>query len=142
MRGLFFDAQDPVSSYFSDSETLGIGNFLQQDSGTPGLPGKVVQCAADVSLDDVVAKDYANSVAASKVFSQAQRIGNSSFSLLIGIVDILQSELFPVREESKEVTGIITPRHDQYFAYAGLNEGPERIVDHGLVVYGQEMLVR
>jgi len=76
------------------------------------------------------------------VLAEAQRRGDAALALLVRVIDILEPELAAVAEEAQEVACGVAAGHHHDVADARAAQRLQRIVDHGLVVHRQEMLVR
>ena len=54
-----------------------------------------------------------NAAALGEVFRQSQRIGDSAFAFLVGVIDVFQAEFFAVCEQAKEIAGVSAAGYDQ-----------------------------
>jgi hypothetical protein len=55
---------------------------------------------AEVVFNQVVTEDDTNRFPVCKVFGQTKSLGNPAFALLVGIIQMLQSEVVAVAEEA------------------------------------------
>src|ERR1700674_1517164 len=79
---------------------------------------------------------------ASEIFRQAQGVRDSAFALLVGKIELLEPEILAVPQQAQEIACAAPAGHDQDVVYPGIHKRLQRIVDHGLVVDRQNMLVR
>ena len=96
MFGFLFDVDHAVTGDFRNAETLGVLDFFEQNLGPARLPAEILNGGANAAFDDVIAKNYAKLVAIGEVPRQVQRLGDTAFTFLIGVVNVGQSEVFPV----------------------------------------------
>ena len=97
---------------------------------------------ADVLLDDVVAEDDADRLAVGERLAQAERRSDAALALLISVVDVFEAEIAPVLEELEEVARGVSARDDHDVFDAGVDERLHGVVDHRLVVDGQQVFIR
>ena len=102
---------------------------------------KLCDVGRDVFLDDIVAEHDHDRTTLGKMLAEAQRIGDSALAFLIRVVNIAQSKLRAVAEETKELTGGVSAGDDHDLHDAGRAERLQRIVDHRLVVNREQMFV-
>src|ERR1039458_717842 len=96
LLGLLLNTNDAPLLKDWHAEALGIGHFLQHHHGALFELFKRCSRLANVALNDVVAQNHADFVALGPGLGQAQRIGDSSFSFLIGKAELLQTEFLTV----------------------------------------------
>src|SRR5207244_11342556 len=77
-----------------------------------------------------------------KGLGQAQGRRDSSLTFLVGIVQMLQAELFPVAQEPQKVACAVAARYQQDVGDSGVDQRLDWIVDHWLVVDREQMFVR
>ena len=94
-----------------------------------------------LSSNNVVTQDDADAPSVGKVFGQPQGIGNAAFAFLIGVVEVLQAEFPAVGEQPQEVARIAPARHHQDLTNARIHERLDGVIDHGLVVNRQQVLI-
>jgi len=70
MLGFFLNADDAVTTNFSDTETFRILNFLQQDFRPAALLPEVLDGMADIIFDNIVPEYDANGFAIGKMFGE------------------------------------------------------------------------
>src|SRR5438045_9532126 len=61
----------------------------------------------DRVLENIVAKNQQDRIAAREILGQSQRLGNSSRTFLIGVIRGLQPRLAAISQEPDELTGAI-----------------------------------
>src|ERR1035437_7457422 len=127
---------------FRHTKTLRVGNLLQQDLCAFTLLLEVLHGLADVVLYDVVSQDHADRLITGKVFCQTQSLRDPAFAILIGIVDVFQSEITPIPQQSQEVSGILAPSHYQNFLDSCVDQSLYWIIQHWFVINRKQMLVR
>ncbi len=76
------------------------------------------------------------------MFREAQRVRDPALSLLVGVIDVLQAELLAITDQFQEIAGIVSSGYDQNVPDPGFDQSFNRVVDHGPVVDGQQVLVR
>ncbi len=123
------------------AEALGVVHFLEQNVRARGLLAETVRRVPDIALDDVVAEDHADLVAVGEVLGQPQGVGDAAFAFLVGVVDVLEAELFAVGQQAQEIAGIAPAGDDQNVADAGIDQRLDRVIDHRLVIDRQQVLV-
>src|SRR5205807_1637627 len=141
LLGLLFDAQNASIGNFGAAKALGIVDLFQDNVSTAFLPGEDFRSVQEIIFDDVVAKHHANRLAIGEVLSQPQRVGNAAFAFLVGIVHPLQAKIFAVGQQPQEIPGIVAAGDDQNLGYADVHQGLDGVVNHGQVVYRQQMLI-
>jgi hypothetical protein len=52
-------------------------------------------------------------VAVGEVLGEVQGIGDSAFAFLVGVVDVLEAELFSVGEQPQEIARVTAPGDDR-----------------------------
>ena len=117
------------------------GTSLSRMCGARGCWRKRSAAAADVALDDVVAQDDADLLAVGEVLGQRQGVGDAAFAFLVGVVDVLQAELFAVGQQAQEIARVAAAGDDQDVLDPGVHQRLDGIVDHRLVIDRQQMLV-
>src|SRR5881396_1340518 len=140
--GFLIDAHDLAASNFRDAEPLRILDFLQQDSCPLALLPEIRRMAGDGTLDDIVPEDDTDQPPVGKKFRQRQSRRDTSFAFLVRVVKMREPKLLPIAQQPEEVTGVLPSGDDQYFPHACFHERFDGIVDHGLVIDGQQVLVR
>src|SRR5580704_10327896 len=90
----------------------------------------------DIVFDDVIAQNYADWLARCEIFRQGKRVGYSSFSFLVSIIQVLQSEIAAVPKQAQEITGVLSPRYEENLFDSGVNKGLNWVVHHWLVIDG------
>ena len=66
-------------------------------------------------------------LAVGEMLRQRQRVGDTAFALLVGVVDMFQAELLSVGQQAQEVARVSAARHDQDFADPGVHERLDRV---------------
>src|SRR5258708_37473141 len=97
--GFFFNAKNPATREVRTAEALGIGNPLKKDMSAGRLLFKSLSRSDDIVLNDVVTQDDTDLFPFHKRFSKTQSVCDSAFPLLIGVMDSVQIEIFPVRKK-------------------------------------------
>ena len=126
------------------AEALGVVHVVAEDGGAP-LP-RVLDGAAQVARkavaeEDVVAEHERAGVARDEVLTDEEGLGEAVGRVLDGVGE-RDPERGPVAEQALEVGQVRGRRDDEDVADARHHEDGERVVDHGLVVDGQELLAR
>src|SRR5438876_1667613 len=140
--GFLIDAHDLAASNFRDAEPPRILDFLQQDSCPLALLPEIRRMAGDGTLDDIVPEDDTDQPPVGKKFRQRQSRRDTSFAFLVRVVKMREPKLLPIAQQPEEVTGVLPSGDDQYFPHTCFHERFDGIVDHGLVIDGQQVFVR
>src|SRR5262249_35579429 len=140
--GLFLNTNDPVAIEHGHAEPFGIGNFPQDNAGALRPLGEFLAGADDVSLNDVVTQDHADRPTVRKMLRQAERIRDPAFSLLIGVVDVLEAKILATAKKPQEVTRAVPSRNQENVRDACIHQGLDGIKDHRSIVNRQQVFVR
>ena len=138
----------PITAYLDlgcwgfSAVMLGMFYFREDYFRALGLLLEFVDGFFDVLLDDVVAEHDDHPVAGGEVISEPEGLGDSARLLLIGVVEVLEAEFVAIADEPEEIAGTVSSRDQDDVLYPGVDQGLQGVVNHGLVVDGQEMLVR
>ena len=103
---------------------------------------KIIRGVADVVLDDVVPEDHADGFAVGEKFGQPQSLGDSALAFLVRVVHVLQAEILAVAQQPQEFAGVFPARHHQNVLDARIHQRLNGVIDHRLVIDGEQMLVR
>jgi len=112
------------------------------DANCNGVFGEGAHGGAYVFLDYVVAKDHDDFIVAHEMFSQAERLGDAAFPFLVRIIEVPKSEVSAIAKQFQEIARVVASRNDHDLAHPGMNQGFDRIVDHGFVIDRQQVFVR
>ena len=74
--------------------------------GALRLAAEAVGRLADAAFDNVVAQDDADLLPIGEMFGQRQRVRDAAFAFLIGVVDVLESEMLAIRQEFEKTAGV------------------------------------
>src|SRR5262245_42450923 len=96
----------------SHTEALRVGDALQHDLRTLFLPHEVVYSGTNAVLDDVVAQNHTNLVTTGEPLGELQSVGNTTLSILIGVVQ-MDPELAPIAEQPQKVARVASARDEQ-----------------------------
>ena len=116
-------------------------DLFQQNLGAGPLLLEILRHVPDAAFDDVVAQDHADRFAVGEMLGQAQRVGDAAFALLVGVVQMLQTEFLAIRQQAQEIAGIPPARHHQDLPNTRIHQGLDGVVNHGLVVDRKQVLV-
>src|SRR4030095_10559146 len=108
----FFDAYDILSIEFGNAKSTGIRNLLKYDLRPSALMAIRADRRSDISFNDVVAQNDAHRISGSKMFYQRECLCDSTFSLLVGVIEMFQAKCLAVTEQTKKVTRRTSARHD------------------------------
>jgi hypothetical protein len=114
----------------------------EQDLSAARLCGERLDVRPDAVLDDVVAEHDDDAVVVGEMLGQAERLGDAALAFLVGVVELLEAERLPVAEQAEELARVLAARDDHDVVEPGVDERLDRVVDHRLVVDGQQVLVR
>ena len=90
-------------------------------------------------MEDVVAEHQAYGVVADERLADEERLGESVGRWLFGIGEP-HAEIRAVAQQPPECRQIVGRRDDEDVAYACEHQGRDRVVNHWLVVNGQQLL--
>src|SRR5579885_1093804 len=140
--GLFLDADDSSILENRNAKTARIRHFLQQNVSPFAFHTELRHGRGDAFFNDVVAEDHADGRAVSKRLRQAQGIRDAAFAHLIGIIQLPKAKRLSVSQQPQEIARILPAGDQEYLANARFHESPQWEVNHGLVVYRKQVLVR
>src|SRR5579884_46875 len=141
LLGLFFDAAQLALNDLRTAKAVRIFDFFQNDVRAAFLAVKDFGSFANVVLDDVVAKENANTVAFGEMFGQTQRVSDSTLAFLIGVIQALEPEIFSIREQTKEITRTGSTGDDENVLDPRVDQRLDRIKNHRLVEHRKKMFV-
>ena len=75
------------------------------------------------------------------MFAEIERVGDAAFAFLIGVGDVLEAEVLAVGQQAQKIAGIFPAGDDHDVGDAGIDQRLDRVVDHRLVVDGQQVFV-
>src|SRR5262249_39491072 len=87
---------------------------------------------------DVVAEDQSAMAACNECTADDERLGEAIRARLRLVLEV-QSPLMAIAEQSLEARRFLRRRNDQNLSYPRQHQGAQRIVDHRLVVDGQQL---
>ena len=144
-RGLLLDGDGVVVLVeLHDAEALRVVHAVAEDGGAarPGVPCGAAQVAREpVAVEDVVAEHERAGLAAAELSADDEGLGQAVRAGLLGVGEA-DAEVRAVPEQALEVGQVRGRGDDQDVADARQHEGGERVVDHRLVVDGQQLLAR
>ena len=97
---------------------------------------------ADGAFHNIVSQDDADRVLVGEKLCEGQRCGDAAFPFLVCVIDVIESELLAVAEQAKEISGIIPAGDDQDVPDPRIDHQFDGIINHRLVVDGQQVFVR
>ena len=106
-----------------------------------GLLPELFTSHDDVPLDDVVTERDADGLLVGKVLGQAEGVGNSAFTFLVGIVDMFQPEVLPVSEKAEKLPCVLAARNYEDILDPCVDQGLQRIENHGPIEDRQQVFV-
>jgi hypothetical protein len=107
-------------------------------------PARAAGCLAQLfrqamAVKDIVAEDQRDAILADEVTPDDEGVGNSAGAILHHVGEC-QAEFGAVAQEPPEQGQVHRCRNDQNVANAGEHQDRQRIIDHGLVEDGQQLL--
>ena len=118
--------------------------MVAEDGGIArlGVRDRLAQVAAEaVAVENIVAKDHGAGIAANEVRPNQERL-REPVRVRLPRVGQADAELAPIAKQALEARRIVRRGDDEDVADAREHERRERVVDHGLVVHGQQLLGR
>ena len=145
MRRLFLHGQHAlVLVKLHNAEALRVFDVVAEDCGIArlGICDRLAQVAAKaVAVENIVAEDHGARVAADEVCPDQKRL-REPVRVRLHRVGQADAELAPVAEQALETRRVLRRGDDENVADAREHERRERVIDHGLVVHGQQLLGR
>ncbi|MNZ90986.1 hypothetical protein D3C78_1099590 [compost metagenome] len=141
LEGFFFDGYGSLVGIELDhTEALRILDLVPEHRGALlALDGLAQHGAEALSVEDVVAQHQADRVAADELFADDEGLSQAIRAGLYGIVQA-DAELATIAEKSLERADIVRRADQQDFADAGEHQYRQRVIDHRLIVDGQQLL--
>ena len=107
-----------------------------------GILDRLAQIAAEaVSVENIVAEDHGTRVIADEILSDQKRL-RQTVRMRLHRVGQPDAELAAVAEQTLKARRIVRRGDDENVPDARKHERRERVVDHGLVIHGQQLLGR
>lgn len=91
------------------------------------------------AVEDVVAQDEADAVLAHKLLADDEGLGQSVGTRLLGIAEA-HTQLAAIAQQTAEARQVVGRGDDEDVADAGEHQRRDGIIDHRLVIYGDELL--
>src|SRR5207253_8775626 len=123
------------------AEALGVLDFFEQNFRPTRLPPEILDGRANAAFNNVIAENHAKLAVVGKVPGQIQRLGDAALTLLIGVVDMGQSEVLSVGQQTKEIASVLSSGYHQDVLDAGVNQSLDRVINHGLVVDRKQVII-
>src|SRR5262249_27454205 len=103
------------------------------------LMAKLSYEVADALLQNIIPKNNAHWTAVCKMLGQTERGCDSTFTLLISIVETVEPELCSVAKKLQEVTSAVSTGNYQYVVNARIDQGWVGIINHALIEAREEV---
>src|SRR5437016_2270087 len=103
------------------------------------LAGALENQAEVLAVKDVIAQHQRAAIISDKIAANEKSLGQSSRRRLHGIADV-HAPLFSRAKKLLKARRVLRGGDYQYFSYARLHEHAQRVIDHGFVVNGKELL--
>src|SRR5207245_2130939 len=123
-------------------KALRVRHFFQKNLRAASLLVIRSDGLSNISLNDVVAQNDAHWFVAGEVLNQRKRCRDAALTFLIGVVEMLEAENFTVSQKLQKISRGISARNDHDVGDAGVNQGLNRVVNHRLIIDGQQVFVR
>ena len=139
--GLFLERDGAAGGVeLDDAVALGVAHEIAEDEAAGGEgAGPLEDLGQAVAEEDVVAQDEGAGLAADELLAEDEGLGQA-LGARLHFVGEAQAELGAVAEERLEAGQVLGRRDDEDVADAGHHQDREGVVDHRLVVDGQELL--
>ena len=119
----------------ASNDLLDIKLYYNNSIANPdNVYSRTLEGVADISFDNVVTEHNADRFVIRKMLHKQKRVRDAAFAFLICIVQMLQSKLFAVSEQSQEITRRIPTGNDHNVFYPRIYQRSDGIIDHRLVV--------
>ena len=125
----------------NDAETLGVVDVVAKDGAAAigSVGGGIFQTLGEArAVEDVVAQDHGAAVVANELLAQDKRLGQAVGAGL-DLVLQMQAVLAAVTQQRLKARGVGRGGDDQNVLNARQHQGRQRIVDHRLVIDGQQL---
>ena len=140
-RRLFVDADYPVFFKYWNTEPLGVRNLFQKNSRTFLLVLECLYSSPDIVFDDIVAEHDNDLPAVCKKFGQGQGGRYPAFSFLIRVIDVFETEIRAVPQQSQKISSIVSSGYDQDLLDSRIDKGLDGIVNHRFRIDRKQMLI-
>ena len=142
--GLFLNAQAiALLVKFGHAIALGVGDPIAKDGGLVIffgiLDGFFEQAGETVAVEDVVAKDQAGAIVANKLFTNDKSLGKAIRTRLFGILKV-HAVVRSVAKQAPEAGEVVGGADDEDIADPGQHQGTDGVIDHRLVINGEQLL--
>ena len=122
------------------AETLRIAHVIAENRGAAPTLGRLTQHGAEaVAIEDVVAEDQADIAVTDKRLADQEGLSQAIGRRLFRIVQ-LDAKIAAVTQQLAEVWQILRRGDDQHLADTGQHQHRQGVIDHRLVVDGQQLL--
>ena len=119
---------------------LGVGHVVGKHGGAAGLRvGVVQQLLQVVAVEDVVAQHQRAGRAVQELLANQKGLGQPIGAGLHGVLQV-DAPLAAVAQQLREARRVLRRADDQDVPDAGQHEAGQRVINHGLVVDGQQLL--
>jgi hypothetical protein len=122
-----------------DAVALGVGHVVGEHRPAVRVVELLELRAEAVAVEDVVAEDHRDRVAADELGADDERVGEAARRLLRGVLEAA-AELRAVVEQPLELRLVLRRRDDQDLADPGHHQRGQGVVDHRLVVDRHDLL--
>ena len=125
---------------FRHAVTFGVADVIAEDGRTSRLRVRALHQLDDAgSVEDVVAQDQRRAVIADELAPDDERLRETVRLGLLGVLQV-QSPLRSVAEQGAEARQVGGGRDEQDVSDAPQHEHGQRMIDHRLVVDGEQLL--
>src|SRR5262249_16608933 len=100
LLGLLFDAQNAAIRNLRTTKPLGVLHLFKNNMCPARLPPVTLGRFTDISLDDIIAKDYTNLLLVGKMLCEPQSVGNATFPFLVGVINMFKTKIFAVGKQA------------------------------------------
>lgn len=123
-----------------DAVALGVEHGVGEDGGPALVFYRFLEGLGEVvTVEDVIAEDEAAALAGEEVFADEECLGEAVGRGLHGVLEG-DAPLGAVAEQLLEARGVLGGGDDEDLADAGQQKNRQRVVDHRLVVDGEQLL--
>src|SRR4051812_28440375 len=136
---LLLDAQCPaISGEFHNSVTLRIVHWISEDPRPLGLRCRFAQVLRQiVPVENVIPKHQSTRTSGNKLLPQNERLCDT-FRLCLHSIFELNSELTSIAKQPLKLRNVFRSRDNQNFPDSRQHQRAQRVVDHWLVINGQQ----
>ena len=144
--GLFLDGENlALAVEFHHAEALRVVDTIAKDRRAVARLRVLYRCAQQfahaVAIEDIIAQHHGAGIVTDERLAQSERL-RKAIRRGLHLVGKAEAELRTVPQQVFKARCVLRCGDDEYLPYARQHEGGQGVVDHGLVVDGQQLFAR